>query len=102
MELWDTVTNEMTNVSHPPGFEDLRFFKPSMATYDDNSIIVTGAELYDDDNNETFMTEVWKYTVGSGWTDLGEPLPTGETQYDIYMLDNTALGAYDSLTRCVC
>ena len=43
MELWDTVTNDITAVSHPPGYENYRFFRPTMATYDDNSIILAGS-----------------------------------------------------------
>ena len=37
MTLWDTVTNEMTTVPHPPGYDDhdtLRFvFKRSLITH---------------------------------------------------------------------
>ena len=27
MELWDTVTNEITLVGHPDGYEEKRFFR---------------------------------------------------------------------------
>ena len=40
--------------------------------------------------------------VGEGWTDLGKPTPPtdGQSQYDIYMLDNPTLPAYTSLNQC--
>ena len=41
--------------------------------------------------------------VGEGWTNLGQATPStdGQSQYDIYMLDNPTLPAYTSLNQCV-
>ena len=40
--------------------------------------------------------------VGKGWTNLGKATPhtDGQSQYDIYMLDNPTLPAYTSLNQC--
>ena len=41
--------------------------------------------------------------VGEGWTNLGQATPPtdGQSQYDIYMLNNPTLPAYTSLNQCV-
>jgi len=101
MELWDTVTNNISQVPHPPGYEASRFFRPSMATLDDDSIIFTSARVYDSDG-DYLMDQAWQYKVDEGWIDLGQAIPPtdGQSQYGIYVLDNPALGAYTSLNRC--
>ena len=40
--------------------------------------------------------------VGKGWTNLEKTTPPtdGQSQYDIYMLDNPTLPAYTSLNQC--
>ena len=45
---------------------------------------------------------IWQYKAGQGWTDLGQPMPLVEAkeQYDIYMVNNEALGANGSLSQC--
>ena len=102
MELWDTVTNIVSSVPHPPGYHDKRFFKPTMATYDDTSIIVASGEVVNA-TSDYLMEEMWQYKFNVGWINLGQALPPHEanSQYDIYMLDNTDLEAYNSLARCV-
>ena len=42
------------------------------------------------------------FQVGEGWTNLGQAtLPTdGQSQFDIYMLNNSTLPAYISLNQC--
>jgi len=42
------------------------------------------------------------YSIEEGWTSLGPIVPSIEAayEYDIHLLDNPALGAYDSLTKC--
>ena len=42
------------------------------------------------------------FQVGEGWTNLGQAtLPTdGQSQFDIYMLNNPTLPAYTSLNLC--
>ena len=88
MELWDTVTNDITTVSHPPGFENLRLFRPVMATLDENSIILAGSKVFDDNGN-SFMPEMFQYKYGTGWINLGEIEPALEAkeQFGIYVLN---------------
>ena len=90
MELWDTVTNDITTVSHPPGFENLRFFRPVMATLDENSIILAGSKVFDD-NGSSFMPEMFQYKIGTGWINLGEIEPALEAkeQFGVYVLDKS-------------
>jgi len=101
MELWDTVTNNITQVPHPPGFETSRFFRPGMTTFDDDSILLAAAQVYDDDGNY-LLDEAWQYKVGEGWINLGQAIPPkdGQEQIGLYMLDNPTLPAYTSLNRC--
>ena len=64
MELWDTVTNNITEVPHPPGFETSRFFRPVLATFDDNSVILAAADVFNDDNPTGYLLdETWRYKV---------------------------------------
>ena len=64
MELWDTVTNDVTEVSHPPGFETSRFFRPVLATFDDNSVILAAADVFNDGNPTGYLLdETWWYKV---------------------------------------
>ena len=90
MELWDTITNEITIVSHPPGFENSRLFRPVMATLDENSIILAGSKVFDD-NGSSFMPEMFQYKIGTGWINLGEIEPALEAkeQFGIYVLDKS-------------
>ena len=62
MELWDTVTNNITQVPHPPGFETSRFFRPAMATFDDDSVMLAAAQVYDD-SGDYLLDEAWQYKV---------------------------------------
>ena len=62
MELWDTVTNDITEVPHPPGFETSRFFRPAMATFDDDSVILAAGQVFNDDGNY-LLDEAWQYKV---------------------------------------
>ena len=64
MELWDTVTNIITEVPHPPGFETSRFFRPAMATFDDDSVMLAAADVFNDDNpSGILLDEAWQYKV---------------------------------------
>jgi len=108
MELWDTVTNVITQISHPPGYETFRFFKPSIATYDDTSFILSGSSVQENGTSVTSLMDgtIWQYKVGDGWINLAQPIANAKSvgeaaeQYDMYMLNNEALGAYDSLNQC--
>ena len=62
MELWDTVTNNITEVPHPPGFETSRFFRPVLATFDDDSVILAAADIFDA-NGTYLLDETWQYKV---------------------------------------
>ena len=62
MELWDTVTNDITEVPHPPGFETSRFFRPVLATFDDDSVILAAADIFDA-NGTYLLDETWQYKV---------------------------------------
>ena len=88
MELWDTITNEITIVSHPPGFENSRLFRPVMATLDENSFILAGSKVIDDNGN-SFMPEMFQYKYGTGWINLGEIEPALEAkeQFGIYVMN---------------
>ena len=68
MELWDTVTNDITEVPHPPGFETSRFFRPVLATFDDDSVILAAADIFNDDNpTGILLDEVWEYKVSESY-----------------------------------
>ena len=64
MELWDTVTNEITIVDHPPGFKTSRFYRPAMATFDDDSVMLAAARVYNDGGiYQHLLDEAWQYKV---------------------------------------
>ena len=64
MELWDTVTNEITQVDHPPGFKTLRFYRPAMATFNEDSVMLAAAGVYKDDGEYLhLLDEAWQYKV---------------------------------------
>ena len=107
MELWDTVTNEVTKVDHPPGFVDTktgfegqpkRFFRPTILTFGEDSILFTGGlikfgEVTCNDANapcqEDYDGEIWKYTCGTGWNMQGtlNPILESRQQYGIYTIN---------------
>jgi len=116
MTLWDTVTNEMTLIPHPPGIDnnhedggvhdDMRFFRPTMATWDDNTILLAASELkhgLENPPDREHLEHQFLYNFENGWINIGDiepPPPESEAQYGIYMLDNMELTAYDSLIQC--
>jgi hypothetical protein len=106
MVLWDTVTNAVITANHPPGYDtNTRFFRPSIATWDDNTIILAASKVNVFESGEStaaIVTEQWLYSVADGWTNIGptDPKLTSEINYDIYVLNNPDLGAYDSLKEC--
>ena len=101
MELWDTVTNIISMVPHPEGFENSRFFRPVIATLDDNSIILLASRVHSD-GGISFLTELFKYEFGTGWTKLGpiEPALEPREQLGVYILNNPGLGKLNSLNNC--
>ena len=68
MELWDTVTNTITAVNHPPGFETNKFFRPKITTFGEDSILFTGGSI---DNAVDHNGEIFQYTCGAGWESKG-------------------------------
>ena len=71
MELWDTVTNNVTEVPHPPGFETSRFFRPVIVTFDDDSVLLAAADIFDDDNPTGYLLdEAWKYKVSESYMQM--------------------------------
>ena len=91
MELWDTKTNTITAVPHPPGFETKKFFRPMISTFGDNSILFTGGSI---NNAEDHDGEIFQYTCGTGWESKGilDPVLGSRQMYGIYSInDNTPL-----------
>ena len=71
MELWDTVTNNITEVSHPPGFETSRLFRPVLVTFDDTSVMLAAADIFDDDNPTGYLLdEAWQYKVSESYMQV--------------------------------
>ena len=71
MELWDTVTNDITEVSHPPGFETSRFFRPVLARFDDDSVMLAAADVFNDDNPTGYLLdEAWQYKVSISYMQV--------------------------------
>ena len=64
MELWDTVTNDITEVPHPPGYETSRFFRPVLSTFDYDSVILTAADVFNVDNpTGILLNDSWQWAV---------------------------------------
>ena len=103
MELWDTVTNTITEVAHPPGFEgnETRFFRPVISTFDKDSIILTGSKIFTGVKEVKFMKEMFKYEFGTRtWSSLGQLDIDAKNQYGIYVVDGTKKNTFDILTQC--
>ena len=103
MELWKTNNNNIQTVNHPPGYQNYRFFRPVMATYDARSIILAGSKIIDNsDDGEDFLSEMFRYKINRGWINLGAITPPLESkeQFGIYMLNNPGLAVFDSLNSC--
>ena len=100
MELWDTVTNEITPVNHPPGFETKKFFRPMISTFGEDSILFTGGSI---NNEEDHDGEVFQYTCGTGWEskDMLDPVLESRQMYGIYSIkDDTPLKQKEILNVC--
>ena len=110
MELWDTVTNTIIPVDHPPGFETKKFFRPMISTFGDNSILFTGgsiniAESGSADNMVDHDGEVFQYTCGSPgtWESKGmlDPVLESKQMYGMYSIkDDTPLKQKEILNVC--
>ena len=103
MELWDTVTNKITRVDHPNGFEgpNSRFFRPVISTFGEDSIILTGSKVFTGVKEESFMNEMFKYEFGTGtWSSLGQSKIDAKNQYGIYVVDDNKKKTFDILNQC--
>jgi len=100
MALWDTITNTITLVPHPPGYENLRLFRPIIKKWSDDTILLAaGVTKTFDASTEGLLEELWLYKIGEGWISTLPTVPPPLTQYDMYML-NPDFAAYDSLNKC--
>ena len=105
MELWDTVTNSVVKVPHPVGFENSRFFRPVMTTFNDDSVILLGSNVFEgsaESHQSTLLSEMFQYKFGTGWINLGsiDPQLESKRQYGIYFLKNPGLATFISLNQC--
>ena len=83
MELWDTVTNEITEVEQPPGLENDILFRPMILTFGEDSILFTGGSI---NNAIDYDGEIFQYTCGTGWASRGNLFPAlvSRQQYGTY------------------
>ena len=92
-------------VDHPIGFEgpNSRFFKPVMSTFGEDSILLTGSKIITgEDNDESYMNEIFQYKVGTGWINLGQltaPIDAQE-QYGVYAVDKPSKKTFNILNQC--
>ena len=57
---------------------DERFSRPTMATWDKNTILLAASEVKEGDSPlSNPLTEQWLYKFGEGWTSLG---PIGNSE----------------------
>ena len=98
-ELWDFVTNEIATIPHPPKYNETRFFRPRISTWDDNTFLLMPSQIHPDD---AVSEDAYLYRVGEGWIELGKsPYPLDERDlYGHYMLNNPDYPAFPSLNRC--
>ena len=102
MELWDTVTNNVTKVDHPNGFEGptWRFFRPVISTFGEDSIILTGSKIFTGVKEESFMNEIFIYEFEKGWSSLGQLDIDAKNQYGIYVVNENKKNTFDILNQC--
>ncbi len=98
-ELWNTLTNAITEIDHPPGLESLEIFRPTIIPYDSTSVIMMAANLRP---GTARLADIWKYDMTNGWTKIG---PVPPEMSDIYQngvisLEDSSISGYSSLTTC--
>ena len=109
MELWDTVTNVITNVGHPaetpPAGSSLH--KPVILTLDDDSILLIASAIRNNNEERSgSIPQMYKYTLstdGGTWTEEGMIIPqnVAQEQYGVYRvnsIDNP--NTFDILSKC--
>ena len=106
MELWDTITNIITSVPHPPGYEMKRFFRPTITPLNDDTILFSSSKTYfeneDGSTGDGYLSDIFTFNSEKGWKRLGiNPYPQNTfEQVETYPLTNPSLGAFKSLNRC--
>ena len=103
MELWDTVTNEVKSVNHPPGFEAKRFLRPMISVFGENAILLTGSKVFSGtDEGTDHDGEIFQYTCGEGWKSKGKLSPQLESrqQYGTYTINDKSQKQKDILNAC--
>ena len=114
MQLWDTVTNVITDVPHPdtqdaasftdPGDRN-SFYRPVILTTstDDSIILIASAIFNNNENDSGPISRMYRYTLGAGWSDEGPLIQENAAleQYGVYPVDNDAnSNSFDILSRC--
>ena len=94
MELWDTVTNEITEVDHPTGFEDITISDPIITSFKDDTILLTNA------NNDPAFAEIFQYKIDIGWTKLFDSPTAGSYDNGLYLLNDNSLEGFNELNKC--
>ena len=94
MELWDTVSNEVLEISNPPGFEDSILTYPNIMTYGNDSILLV---------NALTSIPILQYKISIGWIEIVNPTPSAITNAifnGLYLLDNKYLKGFAYLNQC--
>ena len=99
MELWDTVTNEITEVEQPPGLENVILFRPMILTFGEDSILFTGGSI---NNAIDYDGETFQYTCGTGWASRGNLFPAlvSRQQYGTYAVKEGSPNQKTIFTAC--
>ena len=104
LELWDTVTNEITEVANPPGLENDVLFRPMILTLGEDSILFTGGSISRNGNAEDHNGEVFQYTCGTPgkWESRGELNPplVSRQLYGIYTIKEESQNQKNILSAC--
>lgn len=95
MELWDTVTNEVTSVDH---YNSMNFLLPSLVLLDDESFLITNTV----DGSSTPVRNYLKYSVSNGWELLDEnPDTLADLMANhIYPLTDSSIDGFQNLLQC--
>lgn len=98
MELWDSVTNEVSSVPHPIELQTTTLFRPTLLRYDDTSILLVNANV----TMGTYLQDIYKYTYNQGWTKIAHnPSPLNSVdQSGAYLLSNPNLSNFETLDAC--
>ena len=102
-ELWDTVTNEIINIPHPPELHNQTVFRPTVITYNDSAILVVNGGPSHQDNTDNRMASIWTYDINHGWSDMGL-IPPGirePNQNGLIALDDPSIHGFESLSKCL-